>query len=326
MKPNTYVKIVSSGIANPVEELEAFIQGEEIMPLQEDESVEVRSSVFNEGNIIIFRNRKSREVLSVIHTPHTVYIQEQNKTISTHRPYSSFLFGMDDDGKLEPAAELFKIKIDDSFYVTASEELNDVAAWVTSVLEQITPAVIDRAIEFDRFNLPCRTNVGMEPAFALLNDALVQYTGYMLLPVKSGPGTRTAIDYFYLEAVELTGANSYTLSNKHTGSSTTFPKPVQGTSDGDSAGKVNDIQKSFNEASGPRMLTKLDRGFLKSMEVKIGEAPMVDLTMGGQRGHIPKPDANDQSTWLIDPDTKMPLHPDSPRAIKMYNEVLSQGK
>ena len=100
MKPNTYVKIVSSGIANPVEELEAFIQGEEIMPLQEDESVEVRSSAFNEGNIIIFRNRKSREVLSVIHTPHTVYIQEQNKTISTHRPYSSFLFGMDDERKL----------------------------------------------------------------------------------------------------------------------------------------------------------------------------------------------------------------------------------
>lgn len=261
MKPNTYVKIVSSGIANPVEELMPFIQGEEIMPLQEDESVEVRSSVFNEGNIIIFRNRKTREVLSVIHTPHTVYIQEQNKTISTHRPYSSFMFGMDDDGKLEPAAELFKIKIDNKFYVTASEELNDVASWVTSVLEQLTPAVIDMAIEFDRFNLPCRTNVGMEEAFALLNDALVQYTGYMLLPVKSGPGTRTAIDYFYLEAVESTGANSYTLSNKHIGSSTTFPKP----------------------------------------------------------------DVNDHTTWLIDPDTKLPIDPTSFRGITLYNAMLNHG-
>lgn len=204
MKPNTYVKIVSSGIVNPVEELMPFIQGEEIMPLQEDESVEVRSSVLNEGNIIIFRNRKSREVLSVIHTPHTVYIQEQNKTISTHRPYTPFLFGMDDSGKMEAVAQLFEIKLPGKFYLEASEELQEIAAYVTSVLEQLTPSIIDMTIEFDRFNLPCRKNVGMEPAFAYLNEALQEKVGYVLMPVKAGPGHRTAIDYFYLEPIQET--------------------------------------------------------------------------------------------------------------------------
>lgn len=308
MKPNTYVKIVSSGIVNPVEELMPFIQGEEIMPLQEDESVEVRSSVFNEGNIIIFRNRKSREVLSVIHTPHTVYIQEQNKTISTHRPYTPFLFGMDDTGKMEAVAQLFEIKLPGKFYLEASQELQEIAAYVTSVLEQLNPSIIDMTIEFDRFNLPCRKNVGMEPAFAYLNEALQEKVGYVLMPVKAGPGHRTAIDYFYLEPIQET--LHIELDKNET----------------DPVGKVKEIQESFNAARGPGELSPLDRGFLKSVEDGIGKAPMTDLTMGGQMGSIPKPDVNDQRTWLIDPDTKMPVHPDSSQGVALYNAAFNQGK
>lgn len=305
MKPNTYVKIVSSGIANPVEELMPFIQGEEIMPLQEDESVEVRSSVLNEGNIIIFRNRKSREVLSVIHTPHTVYIQEQNKTISTHRPYSSFLFGMDANGKLEPSAPLFKIELPMAFFLEASTELQEVANYVTSVLGQLNPAIIEMTNEFDRFNLPCRHNVGMEPAFAYLNDVLQEKVGYVLLPVKSGPG-RYAIDYFYLEAM---GETLHIELDKE---------------EKDPVGKVKEIQDSFDNASGPG--TKKDQLIINTMDNGIRTAPMTDLTMGGQMGHIPKPDVNDQRTWLIDPETKMPVHPDSSQGIALYNAAFNQSK
>lgn len=257
MKPNTYVKIVSSGIANTVEELMPFIQGEEIMPLQEDESVEVRSSVFNEGNIIIFRNRKSREVLSVIHTPHTVYIQEQNKTISTHRPYTPFLFGMDDSGKMEAVAQLFEIKLPGKFYLEASEELQEIAAYVTSVLEQLNPAIIDMTIEFDRFNLPCRKNVGMEPAFAYLNEALQEKVGYVLMPVKAGPGHRTAIDYFYLE-------------------------PVQETLDVELGRKEID---PLDNARGPgEVMGKRDQLIVNHINDGIKSSPMTALTKGGQQG------------------------------------------
>lgn len=264
MKPNTYVKIVSSGIANPIEELMSFIQGEEIMPLQEDESVEVRSSVLNEGNIIIFRNRKSREVLSVIHTPHTVYIQEQNKTISTHRPYSSFLFSVDDAGKVEPTAALFKIDLPIKFFSEASDELREVAAYVTSVLEQLNPAIIDMTNEFDRFNLPCRKNIGMEPAFSYLNDAIQEKIGYVLLPVKSGP-SRYAIDYFYLEAM---GETLHIELDKE---------------EKDPVGKVKEIQESFDNASGPG--AKKDQLIINAADNGIKTAPMTDLTMGGQQGN-----------------------------------------
>lgn len=203
MKPNTYVKIVSAGIANPVEELMPFIQGEELIPLGEDETVEIRSSVFNEGNIIIFRSRKSREVLSVIHTPHTVYIQEQNKTLSTHRPYSSFLFVAGEDGitSLESLAGNTTIALPTAFYLESSPELQDVAAYIVAVLDQLTPGIIEAAIEFDRFNLECRTNIAMEPAFGYLVEAIEEKTGYTLLPIKSGPGRR-AINYFYLEPTQ----------------------------------------------------------------------------------------------------------------------------
>lgn len=311
MKPNTYVKIVSSGIANPVEELMPFIQGEEIMPLQEDESVEVRSSVLNEGNIIIFRNRRTREVLSVIHTPHTVYIQEQNKTISTHRPYSAFLFGMDDQGKLEPAAQLFKIKIDDLFYFNASEELKEVAAYVTSVLEQINPAIIEMTNEFDRFNLPCRNNVGMEESFALLNDALQKHVGYVLSPVKAGPGHRYAIDYFYLEPVP---------STLHIELDVNETDPV---------GQVDRIKDGINNSRVFAELNVNDGGVRDRLIPKGSELsshrPLTDLTMGGQMGSCPKPDVNDVSTWLINPETRLPIHPESPEGIALYSAMISQG-
>lgn len=261
MKPNTYVKIVSSGIANAVEELMPFIQGEEIMPLQEDESVEVRASVFNEGNIIIFRNRRTREVLSIIHTPHTVYIQEQNKTISTHRPTSSFLYGMQVNGErmVEPVFE--RIKLDDRFYAEASVELNEVMAVVLSVLEQASPTVIAATIEFDRFNIRCRNNVGLEPAFGYLQDALAAI-GYNLTPVKGSEKTRYAIDYFYLDPLD-----------------TYLP-------------------------------------------VELDKEPMTDLTMAGQTAGSPEPDVNDVYTWPVDPNTKMPVNPESDLGKQLLGKTV----
>lgn len=280
MKPNTYVKIVSSGIANPVEELLPFIQGEEIMPLQEDESVEVRSSVFNEGNIIIFRNRKSRDVLSVIHTPHTVYIQEQNKTISTHRPFSSILFGAGDNGTMEPAAPLFKINLPGVFYVTASEELCEIAAYITSVLEQLNSSIINAAIEFDRFNLPCRKNVGLEPAFGYLNEALERTLGMNLLPVKGPNGNpRNSIDYFYLEYVN-------------------FEIEL-----GEVITKVSTDDKGEIRTEG-KILFSNDQGSL-GLKNKCSQ-------------DYPNPKHEDPSAWLIDPDTKLPVDPSSPRGIELH--------
>ncbi len=278
MKPNTYVKIASSGIANAVEELMPFIQGEEIMPLQEDESVEVRASVFNEGNIIIFRNRRTREVLSVIHTPHTVYIQEQNKTISTHRPTSSFLFGMGEQGQLEPAGIFSgKIKLDQRFYHEASEELNEVMAYVTSVLEQVSPEVIDATNEFDRFNLRCRKNVGLEPAFAYLQDALASI-GYNLIPVKGSKKTRYEIDYFYLEPVqceEVLGEVITGLSSDVNGVKLEAKVLV---SDGNGSVKMKDksiLPMSFGSA--------LDSSG-KDFGCKLNEPGVIDFSHVGQQG------------------------------------------
>lgn len=274
MKPNTYVKIASSGIANDVEELMPFIQGEEIMPLQEDESVEVRASVFNEGNIIIFRNRRTREVLSVIHTPHTVYIQEQNKTISTHRPTSSFLFGMGEQGQLEPAGIFSgKIKLDQRFYQEASEELNEVMAYVTSVLEQVSPEVIDATNEFDRFNLRCRKNVGIEPAFAYLQDALSSI-GYNLIPVKGSEKTRYEIDYFYLDPIETTCSEELVDEVKDHGPQYDWPidpdtrMPIDPTSE-----------------RGKSLLGQLGKSILpKSFGGALDKVPAIDHTRGGQHG------------------------------------------
>lgn len=273
MKPNTYVKIVSSGIANAVEELMPFIQGEEIMPLQEDESVEVRSSVFNEGNIIIFRNRRTREVLSIIHTPHTVYIQEQNKTISTHRPTSSFLYGMDSNGKsiIEPVFS--RIKLDGRFYSEASLELNEVMAVVVSVLEQVSPAVIAATIEFDRFNLRCRKNVGVEPAFGYLQDALANI-GYQLTPVKSPERTPYEIDYFYLDPVEFGCTEEPVEEVKDRGPQYDWPV------DPDTKMPIDPESER-----GKELLGHSRKGILPpSFGTKLNEPGVVDLTRGGQQG------------------------------------------
>lgn len=281
MKNNTYIKIVSSGIANHIEELMPFIPSEEIIPLEDGESVEVRGSVFNEGNIIIFRNRQ-RDVQKVIHTPHTVYVQELNKTISTHRPYSSFLFAMGENGvaSLESLLGNTAIPISNEFYLTASPELQEIAAYVTAVLDQITPAVIDRAIEFDRFNLPCRNNVGLEPAFSCLNDALEEMVGHTLLPVKSGQG-RNAIDYFYLEPVRRT--LTITLDKEEidpVGKAKEFLDIAQSTWPCDPDTK---LPVDPNTKRGKELLRTVRHLLPNSYGQELDTAPKTDLNVEGQR-------------------------------------------
>lgn len=201
MKPNTYVKIVSDGIPSPIADLGNFMEGDEIFTLQENESVECRSSVLNDGNIIIFRDNQ-RNVTQIIHTPHTVYIQEQNKTIGTYRPFRPTLMGANRDGSFSVVETTDPIAVlPAAFHLEASNDLKELADKVITTLSALTPEHIEAAMEFDRFNIPLKTLVCTEPAFWYLQNVLYEAFGVNLTPVRSGK-TRFEQDYFYIEYVQ----------------------------------------------------------------------------------------------------------------------------
>lgn len=199
MKPNLYVKIVDDGIENPVDGLYPFGSSDTIITIQDDEIVEVHSSILNLGNIIVIAARSGHEVRTVIHTPHTVYVQESNRTILTARPVSSLLFATDADGNMETVQDTIRtITLPKEFWEKASPELLEVAQLIIPVLGQCTDKILERAEKYDRFNITCRNNVGAQEEYAMLADAVYDATGYNLLPV-SLHGTPYAIDCFYLE-------------------------------------------------------------------------------------------------------------------------------
>lgn len=198
---NTYVKIVNEGMANHVQDLMPFMSGEELIRLAEDESVEVRSSVFQEGNIIIFRNRQ-REVTQVIHTPHTVYVQELNKTIGTHRPYCPYLQGVESDGSmvLEDGYKDDLLSLPPEFFEKASPLCTIFCCEVISVFNALPNEVILAALEFDQFNIKSDINFGLEEAFGIFNQYLMEKLGINVLPIKFGNGPE-AISYYCVEKV-----------------------------------------------------------------------------------------------------------------------------
>lgn len=198
---NTYVKIVNEGIANHVEDLTAFMSGEELIRVPEGESVEVRASVFQEGNIIIFRDR-SREVVSVIHTPHTVYIQELNKTIGTHRPYCPYLYGATENGEgvLETGFKDNNLCLPSEFFEKADPDCTIFCCEIISVLNALPDNVIHAAIEFDQFNRKTMQNFGLSEAYGIFNQYLMTKLGLNLLPIKFGHG-REQVSYYRLEHV-----------------------------------------------------------------------------------------------------------------------------
>ncbi|EEX4841906.1 hypothetical protein D0726_004054 [Escherichia coli] len=198
---NTYVKIVNEGMANHVQDLMPFMSGEELIRLPEDESVEVRSSVFQEGNIIIFRNRQ-REVTQVIHTPHTVYVQELNKTIGTHRPYCPYLQGVESDGSmvLEDGYKDDLLSLPPEFFEKASPLCSKFCSDVIAVFNALPNEVILAALEFDQFNVKSMTNFGLEEAFGIFNEYLMNTLGINVLPIKFGNGPE-AVSYYCVEKV-----------------------------------------------------------------------------------------------------------------------------